>query len=407
MRRHRVLAFLVPAAIAVAGLTTTTMIPVDDEAIRYTKGPTDDPVARLQGRMDRGEARLKYEYDFGYLRSVLRELGVSTTSQVLVFSKTSFQAPRIAPRTPRALYFNDNVTVGFVRTGDVLEFAALDPRQGVMFYTLDQERTAHPRFARQDVCLQCHQSSATLGVPGLVVRSVTPDRTGMPVMDEPSSITDHLSPLKQRWGGWYVTGDSGDQSHMGNAVQRNPPDDDVHAPIGQGIANVTDLSPFFDTGAYPTGNSDIVALMTLEHQTQMVNLMTRVGWEARIGMAEIGVERLVEYMLFSGEARLTAPIRGGSGFAEEFQKAGPRDARGRSLREFDLKTRMFRYPCSYMIYSPEFDALPVSVRERVYLRLGEVLTGKDRSPQFAHLSAEDRKAIQEILLSTKKDYKIN
>jgi hypothetical protein len=274
-----------------------------------------------------------------------------------------------------------------------------------MFYTLDQERATHPRFARQDVCLQCHQSGATLGVPGLVVRSVTPDRTGMPVMDEASYITDHLSPLKQRWGGWYVTGNSGDQTHMGNAVERTPPNEDIRTPITEGIANVKDLNPFFDTGAYLTPHSDIVALMTLEHQSQMVNLMTRVGWEARIGMAEIGVEQLLEYMLFSGEAKLTSPITGTSGFAEEFQKAGLRDAKGRSLRDFDLKTRMFRYPCSYMIYSAEFDALPPAVRERLYRRLDDVMSGRDQSPKFAQLSAEDRQAISEILVSTKKDYK--
>jgi hypothetical protein len=402
MRRPSFLAILVPTALAATGLTT--LIPVDHEAILYTKGPANDPVARLQARIERGDVRLKYEYDFGYLRSVLHELGVPVSSQVLVFSKTSFQAPRIAPRTPRALYFNDNVTVGFVRTGDVLEFAAVDPRQGVMFYTLDQERTTHPRFSRQDVCLQCHQSGATKGVPGLVIRSVTPDRTGMPVMDEASSITDHLSPLKQRWGGWYVTGNSGAQSHLGNAIERTPPDDGTRAPITEGITNVTDLTPFFDVGAYLTPHSDIVALMTLEHQTQMVNLMTRVGWEVRTGLAEPAVEVLLNYMLFSGEAKLTAPVSGTSGFTEEFPKSGPRDSQGRSLRDFDLKTRMFRNPCSYMIYSPEFDALPGEIRERLYRRLHEVLSGKDQSPQFAHLSADDRGHILEILTETKKDF---
>jgi hypothetical protein len=404
MPRPSLLTILIPTAVALAGLSTTTTIPVDDDAIRYTKGPVNDPVARLQDRMDRGEVRLRYEYDFGYLRSVLHELGVSTTSQVLVFSKTSFQAPRIAPRTPRALYFNDNVAVGFVRTGDVLEFAALDPRQGIMFYTLDQERTMHPRFARQDVCLQCHQSAATLGVPGLVVRSITPDRAGMPFMDEASYITDHTSPLKQRWGGWYVTGTGGSQTHMGNAIRRIPPDDGARMPITEGIVNVTDLTPFFDIGSYPTPHSDIVALMTLEHQSRMVNLTTRAGWEARTGLTEIGVEQLLDYMLFSGEAKLTEPIKGTSGFTGEFQEAGPRDSRGRSLRDFDLKTRMFRYPCSYMIYSPEFDALPGEVRERLYRRLGDVLTGRDQSARFAHLTAADRTAILEILRETKKGF---
>ncbi|MGD1070082.1 MAG: hypothetical protein ABSB15_08065 [Bryobacteraceae bacterium] len=401
------LALLAPAAVALAGLSGSYIMPQEHDAIQYSKGPVDDAVARLQQRMDSGQVRLRYEHEFGYLRSVLKELNVSTTSQVLVFSKTSFQAPKIAPRTPRALYFNDSVTVGFVRTGEVLEFAAIDPKQGVMFYTLDQEQAAHPRFDRRDVCLQCHLSGASMGVPGFMVRSITPDRTGMPVMSEGGFITDHRSPLRDRWGGWYVTGTSGDQSHMGNAVVQYPTED-PKLPISEGTTNVTDLRHFIDTGAYVSPHSDIVALMTLEHQTQMENLITRVGWEARLAKFEPGhsvdegVEDLLKYMLFSGETALTAPIEGTSGFSAEFESLGPRDPLGRSLRDFDMKTRMFRYPCSYLIYSEAFDSMPQEVKDRLYRRLWEVLTGKDSSPEFAHLTAGDRKAIFEILLATKK-----
>jgi hypothetical protein len=229
----------------------------------------------------------------------------------------------------------------------------------------------------------------------------------MPVMSEGGFITDHRSPLKDRWGGWYVTGTSGDQSHMGNAVVQYPTED-PKLPIGEGTANVTDLRHFIDTGAYLSPHSDIVALMTLEHQTQMENLITRVGWEARLAKVEAGhnldegVEDLLKYMLFSGEATLTAPIEGTSGFAAEFESRGPRDTQGRSLRDFDMKTRMFRYPCSYLIYSEAFDSMPAEVKDRLYRRLWEVLTGKDTSPEFAHLTPGDRKAIFEILLATKK-----
>jgi hypothetical protein len=165
--------------------------------------------------------------------------------------------------------------------------------------------------------------------------------------------------------------------------------------------------------------------MTLEHQTQMVNLMTRVGWEARIALYEndsinkatgeppavresiqhrvdTAVEDLVDYALFSGEAKLTEPVNGVSGFAEEFQRGGAKDPKGRSLRDFDLKTRMFRYRCSYMIYSEAFDSMPRIVRDRFYQRLWEVLSGQDSSPAFSHLSTADRKAILEILRATKK-----
>ena len=413
----------ITVGVALAGLSGSYLVPIDHEAIQYGKAPVTDAVAQLQKRIDSGEVKLESDENFGYLRSVLRALKVPESSQVLVFSKTSFQAPRIAPRTPRALYFNDKVAVGFVRTGDVLEFATEDPKLGIIFYTLDQEKTAHPHFDRRDTCLQCHQSGGTLGVPGLVVRSVFPDSTGMPLFHAGTFVTDHRSPLKERWGGWYVTGTTGDQVHMGNAIveDRNAPDQLQT----KNTQNLVDLKGKIDTGAYLTPHSDIVALMTLEHQTQMVNLITRVGWEARLAMHDsaainkalgkpatelsessmhrinAAADELVEYLLFSGETRLTSEIQGTSGFTKEFQQEGPRDPKGRSLRDFDLHTRMFRYPCSYMIYSEGFDALPDIVKARIYQRLGEVLSGKDTSKPFAHLSTEDRKAISEILHATK------
>lgn len=342
-----------------------------------------------------------------------------------MFSKTSFQAPLIGPRTPRAIYFSDNVAVGFVRTGEVLEFAAVDKTQGVHFYTLNQESVGHPKFERRDTCLQCHQNTASMGVPGLMVRSVYPNRSGMPVGRAGGFITDHRSPLNERWGGWYVTGKTGDQVHMGNALMPDATGDPT--PPAEGSQNVTDLRPFIDTGAYPTPHSDIVALMTLEHQTQMENLMIRLGWQTRIAMdqnramnkafhepedqirestahrIDAAIEELLSYMFFHDERVLTSPIEGTSGFVEDFQKLEPRDSKGRSLRDFDLKTRMFRYPCSYLIYSETFNSLPQVAKDRLYRRMYDVLSGRDTSSSFGHLSVADRKAILSILLDTKRD----
>ena len=112
-------------------------------------------------------------------------------------------------------------------------------------------------------------------------------------------------------------------------------------------------------------------------------------------------EQLFKYMLFCDEVRLTDPIHGTSGFAEEFARRGPFDKKGRSLRDFDLRTRLFKYPCSYLIYSPAFDGLPASVKERTYRRLWDVLTGKETGKDYAHLSPADRQAIKEILIDTK------
>jgi hypothetical protein len=150
-----------------------------------------------------------------------------------------------------------------------------------------------------------------------------------------------------------------------------------------------------------------VALMTLEHQTRMTNLITRMGWELRTGEApsrlDFVTDELVAYMLFVGEAKIYEPIEGVSTFTKTFAERGPRDKQGRSLRDFDLHKRLFRFPLSYMIYSEAFDSLPDVAKERIYRKLYDVLSGADRSKTFESVKAEDRQAILEILRDTKPD----
>ncbi len=290
--------------------------------------------------------------------------------------------------------------------GDVLELAALDPKQGVTFYTLDVKRSAKPTFDRRSDCLQCHQGTSTLGIPGIMVTSVYPSGDGTPAFRGSALATDHRTPFGDRWGGWYATGTMGSATHMGNAVAHDaaqPRNLDM-----AGTQNLTSLSRKFDPTNYLAKTSDIVALMTLEHQTRMTNLMIRTAWDARVALSKgaldteasqrgalledrIGgdVEAMVAYMLFADETKIYDPIQGVSSFTATFPQRGPRDRRGRSLRDFDLQTRMFKYPLSYMIYSETFDAMPDVVRERVYRRLYDVLTGKDTSKTFARLSEGD------------------
>ncbi len=408
------------AATAVAG-----DVDYEHESIGYSRAPAKNAVTRLQQSIANGELKLDYDKRTGWLRSLLKEVGVPESSQTLVFSKTSMQRHCISPRRPRAVYFNDDVYVGYCQAGSVIELAAADPRLGTVFYTLDQTQAEAPKFTRQsDNCLICHASSSqTNGYPGLVVRSVFVDRGGFPVLSAGTYRTDHTSPLKQRWGGWYVTGAHGQQTHLGNLlVSSDVNPNDVDNAGGQ---NVTDLSERFPTKFYPTPHSDIVALMVLEHQCAIQNRITQANFltrralwdealwdktfeepsdthrESTIRRIRHAGDPLVECLLFSGEARLTGPVAGTSGFEREFAARGPRDSHGRSLRNFDLKTRMFKYPCSYLIYSESFDALPSDVKEYVWRRLWEVLSGRDTSQEFAHLSQRDRQAILEILRETK------
>ena len=374
-------------------LEETFYIPLDDPAIQYGQRPATDPVALLQRRLDRGETKLELAPNgLGYLPSVLKQLNVNPDSQALVFSKTSTQSDKIGPRTPRALYFNDDVSVGFVRDSDVMEIASLDPQQGVQFYVL--VRTDKPAFAQSDGCLRCHQGAVTLGIPGLLVSSVHPTSQARSEHGN-SFMTDHRTPLSGRWGGWYVTGTTGSQTHLGNNTNLVDP---VRSggPSAQPTQNLTSLTELFDTSRYIAPTSDVVALMTLEHQTRMTNLMIRIGWDARRGIPadqlNPEIEEMLKYMLFADEEPLKAPVKGVSTFTQTFPQRGPRDKQGRSLRDFDLKTRLFRYPLSYMIYSAAFDGMPASVRDRVYKRLYERLSSD---------ASETGKAIIEIVRATK------
>jgi hypothetical protein len=393
-------------------LEDTFYVPLDHPAIRYYQEPAD-PVARLQKRLENGQARLDFAPNRGYLTTLLRELDINIDSQILVFSKSSIQTAHISPRTPRAIYFNDDVAVGYVQGGDVLELSALDPRLGIILYSLDSEQSTKPEFSRRDDCLRCHQGPVTMGVPGIFVSSLHPRTDELRDVHGSSFVTDHRTSFKDRWGGWYVTGTLGSATHLGNNVALVDP---LH-PGGRGgpeTQNLTTLGGMFDMSRYPAGTSDIVALLTLEHQTRMTNLMVRIGWDVRI--AEYGgkrdeatrkqlfseIDEMVDYMLFTDEEPLPAPVAGVSTFAKTFAERGPRDSQGRSLRDFDLRTRLFRYPLSYMIYDAAFDALPGMAKERAYQRLLEILTGKEQGDPYARLSAADRRAILEILRETKR-----
>ena len=402
-------------------------VPYSDAPINYRSQDLSDPVAKLQAQLAQGETALQYEPEHGYLKSVLKLLKVPVDSQTLVFSKTSFQYKKISPEHPRALYFNDDVYVGSVHEGKAIEIVSFDPMQGAIFYLLDEHKVEHPSFQRAELdCTQCHIAAGTRGVPGVLLRSIYPTPTGTQAAGSKSFITDQESPLKDRWGGWFITGKLGGQPHMGNTAVSQPQTGQSGEPSGDSLV---DLSKAFDASAYLIPDSDVVAHLVLAHQTQMHNLITLTNYKTRLALYsqaaqnkatglpadtlsdaarqqfERPAEQLLRYMLFVNEAPLSGAakgrISGSSSFAKEFVARGIRDAKGRSLRDFDLKTRTFRYPCSYLIYTESFDALPEPAKGYVYHRLLEILTGRDQSSDFAKLSPEERQSILEILLATK------
>jgi hypothetical protein len=387
--------------------------------IPYARGRRTDPVAKLAERLDRRELSLAYDPVRGYLDSLLEALDIDPASQILVFSQTSLQSRLIGPETPRAIYFNDDVYVAWVR-GAPLEIAAVDPELGPVFYLLAEERGSAPIFDVQRTrCLSCHDSYSLTGggVPRFIVGSGYTGITGMLVTHEGWILVSDRTPLKSRWGGWYVTGQQGDQVHLGNIRIKSLYDFDRLEELR--IGNLENLDSQFDTKPYLSNKSDIVALLVFQHQADVQNLITRLSYDTRTALADVEagrttedeastliserVDELLHMMLFVDAAPYTAPISGIPEFVRQFEDRAVRDSKGRSLRDFDLTHRLFRYPLSYLVYSAAFRALPSEAKSSFYMRLAGVLRGAD-DEEFSELSSEDRTAIFEILRDTDAEF---
>jgi hypothetical protein len=393
--------------------------------VAYAETPSQNAIARLQQRLQRGEVQLKYEPPRGYLDSVLAVLDIAPGSQTLVYSKTSLQYNLISSRTPRAVYFNDDTYIAWIPATRFLEIATMDSALGPVFYTLSNVSPTELRIDRETSrCLTCHDTwgMAGGGVPRFLFLSTLVEATGESLSGHPGDDTTDHTPIRDRWAGWYVTGQHGRQQHLGNILAEAGTDLSQVDSLRRG--NIDTVSGLFDAGAYLTKTSDIVALLIFEHQSYIENLVTRANFKSRTllagtqraggsspGWASLApdvrkrmkgmLEPLVQAMLFVNATALTDTITSTSGYDKWFQARGPRDSRGRSLRDFDLRTRLFKYPLSYVVYSEGFDGLPAEAREYVYMRLADILTGRDQSATFSFISADQRRTLLEILTATK------
>lgn len=397
---------------------------VEYPAMGYTTAPLSGRIDALEARLGAGDLDLDFDPVRGYLDDLLAALDIDPSSQTLVYSKTSLQVGNIAPETPRAIYFNDDTYVAWVQGTTMLEIASLDPVLGPVFHTLGQDPASAPRLERQmNRCLRCHDSYSLTGggVPRFLLGSGYTGADGELVSHEGWILVTDRTPFSSRWGGWYVSGLNGDNAHLGNIVVHNV--EELQDLESLRIDDLPNLDPVLDTSRYPTNTSDIVALLVLEHQVTVQNLLTRLGWEARTLLdgrpdatwdtltdterATIAehAEPLVEAMTFAGAAHFEGPIEGTSGFAERFERLGPADAEGRSLRDLDLSGRMFRYPLSYVVYSDAFEALPAVARTYVLGRIGEILRGDGEGGRLAAFDPADAAAALEILEETRPEYR--
>jgi hypothetical protein len=388
--------------------------------IDYENRQANNTIERLNKALRNKTTKLVFDNQRGYLDALLKELNIPLNSQTLIFSKTSFHRKQIYPSNPRALYFNDEIYVGWVPGTQLLEIAIADPELGGVFYTLEQTKQDNVQLNRDNSCLSCHVSGRTLNEPGFFIRSVFPDEEGEPISRLGSDTIDHSSPIGERWGGWFVTGKK-TEIHRGNTIYATG-----SKRIGKPHKALTtqDLNKFFNPDKYPAPSSDIEALMVLEHQVQMHNLFTQRNFQAiKMLAAEASINRalgetgrrpltekilknaseeILEYMLFCDEVHLRA-IEGNANFKEDFAKGKIAARNGDSLYQLNFDERMSELPCSWLIYSEAFTHLQPELKKMILRRLEEILTAKELPNAFIHLRST-RSRIHQVLVETLEGY---
>ncbi len=391
----------------------------------YWSAPLSDPGTALDAALQNQTFALPPGGDLAAMRAVLQQLQIPESSQTLVFSKTSAQKDRIAPWNPRAIYFNDESYAGWV-PGGLMEFALLDPQLGPIFYLLDFHRPDRPtpRLDRPQSCLDCHGGNITNRVPGLMIRSVFPDKEGSVLFQAGTSLIDHTSPIATRWGGWYVTGTHGNFPHRGNAFATDRAG--TIALDTRTSSNLPNLEAFFPPSNYPAPGSDIVALMVLEHQIMLSSRLIEASYDLRAAIVrqqalrqELGdpptkelvgtarliadghVNKILDALLFKEEAELPpGGIHGSEAFQRDFKARHPATTEGQSLADLHLGNRLFRHRCSYLIYSRTWAALPRPLLDLLYAKLYAILAAPEPPADFRYLSREERHAILHILRTT-------
>ena len=375
----------------------------------YQRTPADR-FTRLKGDLESGRIALDRSSEKDFVISLLQALEVPVSSQMLVFSTTSLQLRLITPANPRALYFNDDLYVGYIPGGRI-EIVSLDPELGAIFYIFDIPRDGGAiRTERSNRCMNCHSAEDTGFVPGLVVKSVVPGSSGGSLAAYRQERTGHDIPFEDRFGGWYVTGKHSIAEHWGNALGRYVEGKFAKSPIEPGKA--------FDFARYPAATSDILPQLLLEHQAGFVNRVVEASYRARTAL-HAGQGRLddvqnreldeqarlvTRYLLFADEVPLPAGgVEGDSAFKSDFLRNRRVATGDASLKDFDLTTRLFRNRCSYMIYSPVFQGLPVEIKQRIYATLKIALDSEKEHADYAYLPASEKQSIRGILRATLPD----
>jgi len=372
----------------------------------YWTRPLTDRFTQFKTALESGKLSLDRSSEKAFVVSLLKALNISPATQTLVYSTTSLQLRRISPRNPRALYFNEDVYVGWVPGGQI-EIASIDPALGGIFYIFDipRGREAPIRIERSTRCFNCHAEFEIGRIPGLLIKSVIPGPGGGSLESFRGDQTGHSIPFKDRFGGWHLTGKHGITEHWGNLVGEL-------SPTGlKKYANPPGRQFRWET--YPVATSDVLAQLLHEHQVGFVNRAVKATYDVRgalvkgdaKGQIVQHADILTRYLLFTNEVRLpTGGIEGDPALKAHFLKNARKTKLGVSLRQFNLRTHLFKYRCSYMIHSVTFSGLPGPLKKRVLLNLRAALDPVKSHPASGHIPAGEKKAIGLILASTLDNY---
>ena len=398
---------LVGLALAARAHSQPTFQDIDQPPHNYRQRVPQDRFTRLKAALESGDIAIDRKSEKAFVVSLLKALDVPATSQMLVFSTTSLQLSLISPANPRALYFNEDVYVGYVPRGRI-EIVSLDPELGGIYYLCDIPNETRPfRAERSERCMNCHASDETRFVPGLVIKSVIPGPGGGSLEAYRLEETGHSIPFNQRFGGWHVTGQHGITNHWGNLTGRL---------IAGNLVTISNPpGARFNFEKYPVATSDILPQLLHEHQAGFVNRVVEAAYRARTALhathgqltpdqaAELDAQAniVTRYMLFADEAPLpSGGVEGDAAYKEDFLRTRRATSEGISLKDFDLKTRLFKHRCSYMIYSPVFSGLPSAMKERIHHRLAAALSSVNPEKEYDYLPPAEKDAIRRILTAT-------
>ncbi len=400
------LLMLAPAAVQYAASEDLAFADLEAPEHDYWKRELNDPFTLLKDDLEKGKLNLDESSEKAYLQSLLKALKIPVSTQMVVYSTTSLQLSLISPRTPRAVYFNEDLYLGYVQGGRI-EIVSIDPELGGIFYIFDIPKDgSRPVAERSERCMRCHSDEDTHEVPGVVIKSVIPGPTGGSLESYRRGLSGHEIPLSDRFGGWHVTGADEVKPHWCNLTGRFTPEGIVTTPLPPGER--------FDWSVFPVATSDLLAHLLHEHQAGFVNRVVQAHYRLRTAL-EIGngrlrpddremvsqqVEELTRYLLFANEANLPSAFGGDPLLKQEFLETRRANAAGDSLKDFDLETRLFRNRCSYMIYTYLFQSLPEGFKKLIYERIARALTSSPADPDFSYLPDAEKRRIRAILKDT-------